>query len=67
MEAIPETTYLQQGNTTCGFPREDAFHIFRGLDADYPWFGTMARTLVGAVWYWCANQVRKFKYRFKVN
>lgn len=57
MRAVPNTT-LQNPNTTCGYPREDAFHIFRDIwTADYPWLATILRTTIGALWYWCANQV----------
>ncbi len=44
-------------NTTCGQPRQDAFHMFRNLQADFPSVGTFARTILGCFWFWCANQV----------
>ena len=57
MRAVANTTLLNP-NTTCGYPRDDAFHIFRDIwTADYPWLATVLRTTLGALWYWCANQV----------
>ena len=56
-QAYPVTYFEQAGNTTCGAPRDDAFNLIRGLDADYPWLGTLTRTTLGSLWYWCANQV----------
>ena len=58
MNAVSNVT-LSNPNTTCGYPREDAFHIFRDIwGADYPSAGTFLRTVLGGLWYWCANQVR---------
>ena len=55
--AIPDYT-LNNTNWTCGYPREDAWNIFRDASSgDYPWLGTIARTVFGGMWYWCANQV----------
>ena len=59
MRAVPDTT-LNNPNTTCGYPRQDAWHIFRHISkSDYPWLGTILRTTFGSLWYWCANQVPK--------
>ena len=56
MQAVSNHTLAS--NTTCGYPREDAFHIFRDpFTADYPSAGTFLRTVLGGLWYWCANQV----------
>ncbi|ELU05465.1 hypothetical protein CAPTEDRAFT_176039 [Capitella teleta] len=55
MRAIPNTT---QANSTCGRPPDNALHIFRSIDdPTYPWLGTVLRTTLGSLWYWCANQV----------
>ncbi|CAH1801672.1 unnamed protein product [Owenia fusiformis] len=58
-QAIPNVTRLNPvTNATCGLPREDAWHIFRDpFNADYPSIGTMIRTIIGGLWYWCANQL----------
>ena len=53
--AVPETTLA--GNDTCGFPREDAMHLFRDpVSGDIPWPGVLGLT-VNSIWYWCADQV----------
>ncbi|XP_023932969.1 sodium/glucose cotransporter 4 [Lingula anatina] len=60
MAAVPSSVLNQTFNITarCGFPREDAFHIFRDpAGMDYPWIGLMLRTSLVGMWYWCANQV----------
>ncbi|XP_067859099.1 sodium/myo-inositol cotransporter 2 isoform X2 [Heptranchias perlo] len=45
-------------NTTCGLPREDAFHIFRDpLTSDLPWPGVLIGMTVPSIWYWCTDQV----------
>ena len=55
MEAIPNVTLP---NSTCGFPREDSWHIFRNSwRADFPGLGTIFRTTLGGMWYWCTNQL----------
>ena len=60
-DAIPQTTksILQSGNaTTCGVPRDDAFHIFRHpTDSDTPWPGMLLGIFFLASWYWCTDQV----------
>ena len=61
MEAIPQTTLnsLAAGNnTTCGIPRQDAFHIFRDpITADIPWPGMLLGIYFLGSWYWCTDQV----------
>ncbi|XP_038676492.1 sodium/myo-inositol cotransporter 2-like isoform X1 [Scyliorhinus canicula] len=45
-------------NSTCGFPREDAFHIFQDpINSDYPWPGVIFGITVLSTWYWCTDQV----------
>ncbi|XP_071791025.1 sodium/glucose cotransporter 4-like [Asterias amurensis] len=56
-QAIPNTT-LMNPNTTCGLPREDAFHIFRDpLTSDLPWPGMVFGITISSIWYWCTDQV----------
>lgn len=56
-QAIPTST-LTWGNTTCGIPREDAFHMFRHpVEGDLPWPGMVFGITISAVWYWCTDQV----------
>lgn len=45
------------GNRTCGWPRDDAFHIFRAPDADYPWPGMIGGLTILALNAWCTDQV----------
>lgn len=55
MEAIPS---LRNPNSTCGFPRSDAFHIFRDAETgDNPWPGLILQSSLGCMWYWCCDQV----------
>ena len=60
LESAANTTYLTEslyGNLSCGFPPQDAFNIFRGIDSDYPWPGlTFGLTLL-ATYFFCTNQV----------
>ncbi|XP_041370247.1 sodium/glucose cotransporter 4-like [Gigantopelta aegis] len=45
-------------STTCGKPREDAFHIFRdAVTGDQPWPGLLIQSSLGCLWYWCCDQV----------
>ncbi|XP_006148352.1 sodium/myo-inositol cotransporter 2 isoform X2 [Tupaia chinensis] len=45
-------------NSTCGLPREDAFHIFRDpLTSDLPWPGILFGMSIPSLWYWCTDQV----------
>ncbi|NP_001079025.1 solute carrier family 5 (sodium/inositol cotransporter), member 11 L homeolog [Xenopus laevis] len=53
--AIPNT---HSGNSTCGIPREDAFHIFRDpVTSDLPWPGVLVGMTIPSLWYWCTDQV----------
>lgn len=53
--AIPDE---RPPNTTCGLPREDAFHVFRDpVDSDLPWPGMLFGITIIATWYWCTDQV----------
>ena len=45
-------------NRTCGWPRDDAFHIFRAPDADYPWPGMIGGLTILALNAWCTDQVQ---------
>ncbi|XP_061830361.1 sodium/myo-inositol cotransporter 2 isoform X2 [Nerophis lumbriciformis] len=45
-------------NSTCGVPREDAFHIFRDpVTSDLPWPGVIVGMSIPSMWYWCSDQV----------
>ncbi|KAM8961742.1 sodium/myo-inositol cotransporter 2 [Pelodytes ibericus] len=53
--AIPKTNL---GNSSCGIPREDAFHIFRHpVTSDLPWPGVLVGMTIPSLWYWCTDQV----------
>ncbi|XP_063327842.1 sodium/myo-inositol cotransporter 2 [Pelmatolapia mariae] len=53
--AIPSIRVL---NSTCGIPREDAFHIFRDpVTSDLPWPGVIVGMSIPSMWYWCSDQV----------
>lgn len=53
--AIPSVRDL---NTTCGYPRKDAFHIFRDpVTSDFPWPGVLIGMTIPSIWYWCTDQV----------
>ncbi|XP_058265983.1 sodium/myo-inositol cotransporter 2 isoform X2 [Hemibagrus wyckioides] len=53
--AIPS---IRVPNTTCGIPREDAFHIFRDpVTSDFPWPGVLLGMTMPSIWYWCTDQV----------
>ncbi|KAK3087175.1 hypothetical protein FSP39_002642 [Pinctada imbricata] len=55
MEAIPS---VRNPNSTCGYPRGDAFHIFRdAVEGDNPWPGLILQSSLGCLWYWCCDQV----------
>ncbi|XP_061165224.1 sodium/mannose cotransporter SLC5A10-like [Saccostrea echinata] len=55
MEAYPS---IRNENTTCGMPRDDAFHIFRDpVNSDNPWPGLLLQSSIGCLWYWCCDQV----------
>ncbi|NXK91932.1 SC5AB protein, partial [Formicarius rufipectus] len=54
-EAIPST---RKENSSCGLPREDAFHIFRDpVNSDLPWPGVLVGMTIPSLWYWCTDQV----------
>jgi len=60
MKAASNETYLAQSfnqSRSCGFPPEDSFHIFRGMDSNYPWPGLVFGLTLLATYYWCTNQV----------
>ncbi|KAG7263248.1 hypothetical protein CRUP_038643 [Coryphaenoides rupestris] len=45
-------------NSTCGLPRDDAFHLFRDpVTSDLPWPGIIIGMSVPSMWYWCSDQV----------
>lgn len=55
-QAIPS---IRVPNTTCGIPREDAFHIFRHpVTSDLPWPGVILGMSIPSMWYWCSDQVK---------
>ncbi|XP_063970391.1 sodium/glucose cotransporter 4-like [Lytechinus pictus] len=60
MTAIPNTTAIY-GNTSCGIPTGDAFHIFRDASASnpnaLPWPGVVFGIFLLSAWYFCTNQV----------
>nr|XP_019957335.1 PREDICTED: sodium/myo-inositol cotransporter 2-like [Paralichthys olivaceus] len=52
--AIPS---IRVPNSTCGIPRDDAFHIFRDpVNSDLPWPGVIIGMSVPSMWYWCSDQ-----------
>lgn len=54
-EAIPSITVP---NSTCGIPRDDAFHLFRDpVNSDLPWPGVIFGMSIPSMWYWCSDQV----------
>ncbi|XP_040430034.1 sodium/myo-inositol cotransporter 2 isoform X3 [Cygnus olor] len=54
-DAIPST---RKENSSCGLPREDAFHIFRDpVNSDLPWPGVLVGMTIPSLWYWCTDQV----------
>nr|XP_006822359.1 PREDICTED: sodium/glucose cotransporter 4-like [Saccoglossus kowalevskii] len=54
-DAIPNSTLY--GNTTCGVPNSDAFHIFRDpVTSDLPWPGMIFGISISSLWYWCTDQ-----------
>nr|XP_022320872.1 sodium/glucose cotransporter 5-like [Crassostrea virginica] len=53
-----EAANLSYSISSCGLPREDAFHILRDpLTSDLPWPGVLIRSTFVSMWYWCADQV----------
>ncbi|XP_004477134.1 sodium/myo-inositol cotransporter 2 [Dasypus novemcinctus] len=63
MEGLKEKYFLalannRSENSSCGLPREDAFHIFRDpLTSDLPWPGILLGMSIPSLWYWCTDQV----------
>ncbi|XP_063082763.1 sodium/myo-inositol cotransporter 2 isoform X2 [Cavia porcellus] len=63
MEGLKEKYFLalasnQSVNSSCGLPREDAFHIFRDpVTSDLPWPGILFGMSIPSLWYWCTDQV----------
>ena len=56
MDAIP--SQRPSNTSSCGLPREDAFHIFRDpVNSDNPWPGLLLQSSLGCMWYWCCDQV----------
>uniref|UniRef100_H3DKW5 Sodium/myo-inositol cotransporter 2 n=1 Tax=Tetraodon nigroviridis TaxID=99883 RepID=H3DKW5_TETNG len=54
-KAIPA---IRVPNTTCGIPRDDAFHLFRDpVNSDLPWPGVILGMSIPSLWYWCSDQV----------
>nr|CAK19000.1 solute carrier family 5, member 11 [Squalus acanthias] len=53
--AIPT---IHNPNSTCGLPRDDAFHIFQHpINSDFPWPGVIFGVTILSIWYWCTDQV----------
>ncbi|XP_072273629.1 sodium/myo-inositol cotransporter 2 [Pyxicephalus adspersus] len=53
--AIPSN---RSANSSCGIPREDAFHLFRDpVTSDLPWPGVLVGMTIPSIWYWCTDQV----------
>uniref|UniRef100_A0A6J0UIJ2 Sodium/myo-inositol cotransporter 2 n=1 Tax=Pogona vitticeps TaxID=103695 RepID=A0A6J0UIJ2_9SAUR len=45
-------------NSSCGLPREDAFHVLRDpITSDVPWPGVLIGWTIPSLWYWCTDQV----------
>jgi sodium/glucose cotransporter 9 len=60
LRSASRDTYLRESlyeNASCGFPPEDSFHIFRGMDSNYPWPGLVFGLTLLATYYWCTQQV----------
>ncbi|XP_006867249.1 PREDICTED: sodium/myo-inositol cotransporter 2 isoform X2 [Chrysochloris asiatica] len=63
MEGLKEKYFLalasnRTENSSCGLPREDAFHIFRDpVNSDLPWPGILLGMSIPSLWYWCTDQV----------
>ncbi|XP_049759427.1 sodium/myo-inositol cotransporter 2 [Elephas maximus indicus] len=63
MEGLKEKYFLalasnRTQNSSCGLPREDAFHIFRDpVTSDLPWPGILLGMSIPSLWYWCTDQV----------
>uniref|UniRef100_A0A8C5KCI6 Sodium/myo-inositol cotransporter 2 n=2 Tax=Jaculus jaculus TaxID=51337 RepID=A0A8C5KCI6_JACJA len=63
MEGLKDKYFLalasnRSENSSCGLPREDAFHIFRDpVTSDLPWPGILFGMSIPSLWYWCTDQV----------
>ncbi|XP_013391892.1 sodium/glucose cotransporter 5 isoform X2 [Lingula anatina] len=59
MNAIPASANASNNTAHCGYPPDDAFHIFRDAGGQsYPWPGLFLRTsIAGSMWFWCASQL----------
>lgn len=58
-KAIPA---IRVSNTSCGIPRDDAFHLFRDpVNSDLPWPGVILGMSIPSLWYWCSDQVNSWK------
>ncbi|XP_042545705.1 sodium/myo-inositol cotransporter 2 [Dipodomys spectabilis] len=63
LEGLNEKYFLalasnRSANSSCGLPREDAFHIFRDpVTSDLPWPGILFGMSIPSLWYWCTDQV----------
>ncbi|XP_072024828.1 sodium/glucose cotransporter 4-like [Amphiura filiformis] len=56
-QAVSNQT-LKDPTTGCGYPREDAFNIFRDpKTSDLPWPGMVFGISISSIWYWCTDQV----------
>ncbi|XP_077984830.1 sodium/glucose cotransporter 4-like [Glandiceps talaboti] len=55
MDAVPNTTV--EGNTTCGIPSPEAWHLFRPVDSSLPWPGVIFGINILSAYYFCTNQV----------
>ena len=61
---MDSTPAIRDGNTSCGLPRDDAFHIFRDpVNSDNPWPGLLLQSSIGCLWYWCCDQVITAKFK----
>eukprot|EP00057_Strongylocentrotus_purpuratus_P011653 XP_011666127.1 PREDICTED: sodium/glucose cotransporter 5-like [Strongylocentrotus purpuratus] len=57
MQSFPSSV-LNDTDTTCGYPRQDAFSMIRdATTSDQPWPGTALGIMVIGTWYWCTDQV----------
>ena len=60
--AIP---VIRDNSTSCGIPRDDAWHMFRHpTNSDNPWPGLLLQSSIGCLWYWCADQVLTYSFKF---
>ena len=70
MVTASNQTYLDvalYNNRTCGLPRDDSFHLFRSVDADYPWPGMIGGMTILALNYWCTDQVSAVQGIYEFN